>query len=159
MLADSTDVICNRVNMSNIRTITTIYKAELEYESTNPTGNTVQIDMYSGDKKKHQSPTELLLSATAACSAVDVIQILQKKRKTINGLQVTAEGLRREEHPRHFTDIMLNFKLYSPDTSNEELAKIVALSVDKYCSVAATVRGVANVRYASEVLEVKEETP
>ena len=139
--------------MSNIRTTTTIYKAELEYESTNATGNTVQIDMYGGDQKKHQSPTELLLSATAACSAVDVIQILQKKRKTIQGLQVVAQGTRREQHPKHFTDILLTFKLTSPDTGKEELAKVVALSVDKYCSVAATIRGVANVRYQSEIVE------
>jgi putative redox protein len=138
--------------MSNIRTTTTIYKAELEYESTNATGNTVQIDMYGGDQKKHQSPTELLLSATAACSAVDVIQILQKKRKTIEGLQVVAQGTRREQHPKHFTDILLSFKLSSPDTSREELQKVVALSVDKYCSVAATIRGVAKVRYESEIV-------
>lgn len=142
--------------MSNIRTITTTYKAELEYEATNPQGNTVQIDMYDPDRKKAQSPTELLLSATAACSAVDVIQILQKKRKTIDDLQVVAEGLRRDEHPKHFTDILLTFKLTSPDTTESELAKIVALSVDKYCSVAATIRGVAKVRYESIVLGAGE---
>jgi len=143
--------------MSNIRTITTTYKAELEYEATNPQGNTVQIDMYDPDRKKAQSPTELLLSATAACSAVDVIQILQKKRKTIDDLQVVAEGLRRDEHPKHFTDILLTFKLTSPDTTESELAKIVALSVDKYCSVAATIRGVAKVRYEVEILRAEEQ--
>jgi putative redox protein len=143
--------------MSNIRTTTTTYKAELEYESTNALGHTVQIDMYGADKAKHQSPTELLLSATAACSAVDVIQILRKKKKTIDGLQVVAEGTRREQHPRHFTDILLTFKLSSPDTSIEELEKVVALSVDKYCSVAATIRGVAKVRYQSEVIGTVEQ--
>ena len=138
--------------MSFIKTTITTYKSELEYESVNPQGNTVQIDMYGPDKKQHQSPTELLLTATAACSAVDVIQILQKKRKTINGLKVVAEGTRRDEHPKHFTDILLTFKLSSPDTTIEELEKVVALSVDKYCSVAATLRGVAKVRYTSEIV-------
>jgi putative redox protein len=138
--------------MSTAKTTTTTYKAELEYEAVNPQGNTVQIDMYGPDQKKHQSPTELLLSATAACSAVDVIQILQKKRKTIDGLQVVAEGTRRDEHPKYFTDVLLTFKLSSPDTSPDELQKVVALSVDKYCSVAATIRGVANVRYQSELI-------
>jgi len=145
--------------MSFIKTTTTIYKSELEYESVNPQGNTVQIDMYGPDKKKHQSPTELLLSATAACSAVDVVQILQKKRKTIDGLQVVAEGTRRDENPKYFTDILLIFKLSSPDTTKEELEKIVALSVDKYCSVAATVRGVANVRYQSEIVNSVHTSP
>ncbi len=137
--------------MSTTKITTTTYKAELEYESVNPQGNKVEIDMYGADMKKHQSPTELLLSATAACSAVDVIQILQKKRKTIDGLKVVAEGTRRDEHPKYFTDVLLTFKLSSPDTSIEELEKVVALSVDKYCSVAATIRGVATVKYKSEL--------
>jgi putative redox protein len=141
--------------MTNKRTTTTTYKAEFEYESANPQGNIVQIDMYDPEKKQAQSPTELLLSATAACSAIDVIQILNKKRKTVDGLEVTSEGIRREEHPRYFTDILLIFKLSSPDTTKEELEKIVALSVDKYCSVAATIRGVANVRYQSEIVKKK----
>ena len=143
--------------MSNIRTTTTRYIAEYEYEAANPQGNTVQIDMYDPEIKQHQSPTELLLSATAACSAVDVIQILQKKRKTIHGLQVVAEGTRREKHPKHFTDILLTFKLSSPDTDKSELEKVVALSVDKYCSVAATIRGVATVRHESEVVGTIEQ--
>lgn len=138
--------------MSNIKTTITTYKSELEYESVNPQGNKVKIDMYGPDRKKHQSPTELLLTAAAACSAVDVIQILQKKRKTIEGLQVVAEGTRRDETPKFFTDILLTFKLSSPDTSKEELEKVVALSVDKYCSVAATIRGVANIRYQGELV-------
>lgn len=144
--------------MSNTKTTTVTYKAELEYESVNPQGNRVQIDMYAPEKKKFQSPTELLLSATAACSAVDVIQILQKKRKTINSLQVVAQGTRRDQHPKYFTDVLLTFKLSSPDTSDSELAKVVALSVDKYCSVAATIRGVANVRYNSEVVRESSRT-
>ncbi len=134
------------------KTTVVTYKSELEYQSVNPQGNTVEIDMYGPEQKQHQSPTELLLSATAACSAVDVIQILQKKRKTIEGLQVVANGNRRTENPKYFTDILLTFKLSSPDTSLEELEKVVALSVDKYCSVAATVRGVANLRYQSEIV-------
>ena len=137
--------------MSDIKTTTTTYKAEFEYEATNPQGNTVQIDMYDEDKKA-QSPMELLLSAAASCAAVDVIGMLQKKRKTINDLKVVAKGTRRDEHPRYYTDIKLHFVLHSPDTKELDLSKVVALAVDKYCSVAATIRGVANLTYSSEVI-------
>lgn len=140
--------------MSFTKTTTTKYLAEFEYEATNPSGNVVKIDMYDDPQQKQaQSPTELLLSAAAACAAVDVIGMLQKKRKTINGLTVEAEGQRRDQHPRYFTDILLRFQLSSPDTSEDVLAKVVALAVDKYCSVAATLRGVAEVRYESEVVD------
>jgi len=137
--------------MSHKKTTTTTYIAEFEYEASNPQQNKVQIDMYDAHEKKAQSPMELLLSAASSCAAVDVIGMLKKKRKTINGLQVFAEGLRREEHPRYYTDISLSFVLSSPDTSETDLAKVVALAVDKYCSVAATIRGVANLTYQSKV--------
>lgn len=140
--------------MSDKKTTTTSYIAEFEYEAKNPQGNIVQIDMYHDQEKKAQSPMELLLSAAAACAAVDVIGMLKKKRKTINGLNIIAEGIRREEHPRHFTDISLSFILSSPDTTESDLAKVVALAVDKYCSVAATIRGVANLTYESRVSDL-----
>ncbi len=135
----------------NTKTTTTKYVAELEYEASNPQGNTVKIDMYDSTQKQAQSPMELLLSAAASCAAVDVISMLKKKRKTINDLSVVAEGTRRDQHPMHYTDILLTFKLSSPDTKELELEKVVALAVDKYCSVAATIRGVAKVRYQSQV--------
>ncbi|MDH3711144.1 MAG: OsmC family protein [Cyclobacteriaceae bacterium] len=139
--------------MSLSKTTTTKYIAEFEYEATNRTGNVVKVDMYDEpERKQAQSPMELLLSAAAACAAVDVVGMLKKKRKTVEGLSVVAEGQRREQHPRHYTDILMKFHLSSPDTSETDLAKVVALAVDKYCSVAATLRGVAEVRYESEVV-------
>lgn len=137
--------------MSFKKTTTTTYISELEYEASNPQQNIVKIDMYEAPEKKAQSPMELLLSAASSCAAVDVISMLNKKRKTINGLKVLAEGTRREKHPRYYTDISLSFVLSSPDTTETDLAKVVALAVDKYCSVAATIRGVANLTYESKV--------
>jgi putative redox protein len=128
------------------------YKEEFEYEAFNPQGNTIHIDMYDAEDKKAQSPMELLLSAAASCAAVDVIGMLKKKRKTINDLRVVAEGTRRDQHPKHYTDINLHFVLDSPDTKELDLSKVVALAVDKYCSVAATIRGVANLTYSSEII-------
>ena len=138
--------------MSDKKTTTTVYTEEFEYEAFNPQGNTIRIDMYDAEDKKAQSPMELLLSAAASCAAVDVIGMLKKKRKTINDLRVVAEGTRRDQHPKHYTDINLHFVLDSPDTKELDLSKVVALAVDKYCSVAATIRGVANLTYSSEII-------
>ena len=131
---------------------TTKYISEYEYEATNRSGNTVKIDMYPAEQKKSQSPTELLLSASAACAAVDVIGMLKKKRKTIRDLTIDAVGQRREKPPRHFTHIHLTFKLISPDTGKDDLEKVVKLAVEKYCSVAATLKGIAEITYESVVL-------
>jgi len=125
------------------------YKADKEYEGVNATGNKVAIDMYDADNKQAMSPTEMLLSSVAACAMVDISLMLKKRRKTLVGFKAETEGTRGEEHPRAFTDIHINFIITSPDATEEEVAKIVDLSVDKYCSVAASVK--SNITHGFEV--------
>lgn len=118
---------------------TTTFVADYEFQSVNETGNTLDIDMYSADKKKHMSPTELLLSSLSACASVDLVQMLKKRRKTVNALTVVADGTRRDENPRGFTKITLIFTLESPDVNQEEFEKMGHLAATKYCSVAASI--------------------
>lgn len=131
--------------------ITTHYIADLEYESVNQTGNKVKVDMHGGAEKKHQSPTELLLTALASCSAVDVAEILKKRKKSFTEFYVKATGDRREEHPRAFTKINLHFTVTSPNIQESELLKNAKIVVEKYCSVATTVSGVAKLSVTVEV--------
>ncbi len=118
--------------------IHTRYKSDYEWEATNESGNTLPIDMYEPENKKSFSPMQLVLTAVGACAAVDMVQILKKKRKTVNDLQIEAEGIRREEYPKRFTTINLRFTLFSPDTSVADFEKVVKLGVEKYCSVSAS---------------------
>lgn len=108
------------------------------YEATNALGHTVRIDMQSPDVKNGQSPTELLLSSLSGCGAVDIVIILKKRKKTILDFVIETTGTRREEIPRKFTDIHCKYIITSPDISVDELNKVAALSLEKYCSVAAT---------------------
>ena len=118
---------------------TTTFVADYEFQSVNETGNVIDIDMYSAGEKKHMSPTELLLSALSACASVDLVQMLKKRRKTVNALSVEADGIRRDENPRGFTDITLTFTLESPDANMEEFEKMGHLAATKYCSVANSI--------------------
>ncbi|MFC5623359.1 OsmC family protein [Algoriphagus winogradskyi] len=124
-------------------------KADHEYESVNPQGNVVQIDMYDPQEKKAQSPMDLLLSALGSCASVDAVLMMKKKRKTVNDLIVEVEGIRNDGVPSFYTDIHLKFILISPDAKEEEFAKVVALSVEKYCSVASSLK--STVTFSSEV--------
>lgn len=134
---------------------TTITKfiSDFEFESINETGSIVKMDMYEKQFKKAHSPMELVLSAVAGCAAVDVVQMLKKKRKTVTDLTMESEGNRREDYPKAFTDITIKFLLTSPDTTEEELAKVVKLAVDKYCSVSASLKGSVDISYVSAVKE------
>ncbi|MFA0960713.1 OsmC family protein [Roseivirga sp. BDSF3-8] len=115
----------------------------------------MKIDMRSAPEKSGHSPMELLLSAISACAAVDIVEILKKKRKTVEDLIISAEGDRNAEPPRYYTAVRLHFTLVSPDTDAETLKKVVALGVDKYCSVASSINKTTNISYTTEVLREK----
>ena len=109
-------------------------------------GHCVVMDAPAGrDTWQGMRPTELLLAAVAGCTAVDVIDILRKMRQGVTGLRVTAQGHQREEHPRAFERIELQYEVRGSDISNTAVERAIELSHAQYCSVAATVSGVAQI--------------
>ncbi|MFC3414380.1 OsmC family protein [Algoriphagus hitonicola] len=131
------------------RNVTVRMKADYEYEAVNQQGNKVQIDMYDAPDKRAQSPMDLLLSALGGCASVDAVLMMKKKRKEILDFYVEVEGIRNEGIPAFYTDIHLKFILVSPNANEEEFAKVVALSVEKYCSVSSSLK--SRVTFSSEV--------
>ena len=131
------------------RNVTVKMKADHEYESVNPQGIVVHMDMYDPDQKKALSPMDMLLSALGGCASVDAVLMMKKKRKEVLDFFVEVEGDRNDGVPAFFTDIHLKFILVSPNATEEEFAKVVALSVDKYCSVASSLK--STITYSSEV--------
>ena len=119
--------------------ITTHYKTDYEYTSVNEAGHSVNIDMREGDKE-HLGPMEMVMSALAGCVGVEVALMIKKRRKTLVDLKIVGEGKRRPTPPRSYTDITLKFILVSPDASVEELTKVATLSLEKYCSVADSLK-------------------
>ncbi len=135
--------------MANKRNVTVRMKADLEYEASNLQGNVVKIDMYDPEHKHAQSPMDMLLSALGSCASVDAVLMMKKKRREIVDFYVSVEGIRNDGVPAFFTDIELTFVLVSPNATEEEFAKVVALSVEKYCSVASSLK--SNITFKSEV--------
>jgi putative redox protein len=99
------------------------------------------------------TPSELLLAAMAGCSSVDVVSILGKMRKKLEGLEVEVVGKRVEGYPTRYSEINLTYRAISPDANQEELEKSVELSMEKYCSVSITVKRGANVSTSCEIVK------
>lgn len=135
--------------MSHNRIVTVRMNDDYEYIASNLQGNEVAIDMYDAPEKKAQSPMDLLLSALGGCASVDAVLMMKKKRKTITDFYVEVEGDRNDGVPQFYTAIRMKFVIVSPDAKEEEFAKVVTLSVDKYCSVASSLK--AEITYTSEV--------
>jgi len=119
------------------------------YEATNEHGHIVTIDMRKLEDRQQQNPVELLLSSISACGAVDVTLMLKKRRKTITHFQIDTIGTRREETPKSFTKIHCHYLITSPDVTTEELSKVAQLALEKYCSVAASLK--AEITFSVEV--------
>ncbi|MDZ7343992.1 MAG: OsmC family protein [candidate division KSB1 bacterium] len=127
--------------------------SNLQFEGTTASGKLIKID----DTKENPaaigpSPMELVLQALSSCTAMDVVLILQKMRRTIHSLTVEIEADRREEHPRIFTHIRLHFNLASPDATEAELEKAIRLSQETYCSVAGMLRPTVQITASHELL-------
>jgi putative redox protein len=106
-------------------------------------GNTpVSIDYTPplGDNLGYTS-LELLLLSLSSCVGSAVLTFLRKMQKTITKCEISAKGIRREEHPTCFKTISLFITLSSPDTTSEDLNKVLKLSEETYCPVWAMLKG------------------
>lgn len=137
------------------------YKATVKYAGdeffigTSPSGHAQTIDTKS-DRRAAPSPLEMLLISVAACTAVDVVSILQKKRQFLIDYKAEITGERREEHPRFFTKMHVHHIVYGRDISEQTLAQAIELSDKKYCSVAATVRPTVEITTSFEIIEIEK---
>jgi len=111
----------------------------------------------SGDKQAMGvSPSQTLLIGLSACSAYDVLDIMMKKRKPLTMLEVIAAGEQDPEPPWAYRRIHLKYRVSGKDLTQKALIHAVQLSQQKYCSVAATVRGVAEISTEIEIIPMAE---
>ena len=85
-------------------------------------------------EKLGSSPMELLLIGMAGCTAYDVMSILEKKRQSVTGLEVSAQAERAEEPPRVYTKIEVEYVLRGRDIKPKAVEDAIHLSEEKYCS-------------------------
>lgn len=107
----------------------------------------------SGDKQAMGvSPSQTLLIGLSACSAYDVLDIMMKKRKPLTMLEVIASGEQDPDPPWAYRRIHLKYRVSGNNLTQKALTQAVQLSQQKYCSVAATVRGVADISTEIEIV-------
>jgi putative redox protein len=91
-----------------------------------------------GDSAAATSPGELLLLAAATCSAADVVSILVKQRVALQSLDLVVQGTRREEQPRRYTALRFHFTIAGAGADEDKARRAIDLSLEKYCSVVAS---------------------
>ena len=122
----------------------------MQFVGTDSGGHSVVL---SGDDRQNGvRPSEMLLVALASCTAVDVVEIMAKKRQPLRRLEIIINGERDPDPPWPYRRIEVNYRLSGENLTDKAVAQAIELSSEKYCSVAATVRGVADIRTTFEIL-------
>lgn len=125
---------------------TTTWKTGLAFRSEQPNGAAIDIDASAGF-----SPKALLLSGLAACSGVDIVDILEKMRVPFAGLQIDAETEQTDDFPKVFKDIHIVYKLRTEEANRDKVVKAIDLSLEKYCGVAAMLAKNSKIHYTLEL--------
>ncbi len=115
---------------------------EYGFEATDQNGISIKTDnsIDGGGNNNGFRPMQLLLAALGSCSAIDIVSILKKQRQTIEDFRIIMKGEREDkEIPALWKTIDIQFIL-TGEIAGEKAQKACALSVEKYCSVAETLR-------------------
>ncbi len=123
---------------------------EQKFVAISPSGHAMTID---SDRASNQAPgpMELLLLALGACTATDVVIILDKKRQKLESLEVICSGERAAEPPTVWTKLEILYRL-GGQLDDGAVKHAIQLSEDKYCSVAAMLRKTATLSWRYEIL-------
>ncbi len=122
-----------------------IWKDRMSFEGTSDSGFKVPlgtIPAVGGDDDGFR-PLELLAIGLAGCTAMDVISILKKKRQDVQSFEVQVHADRAAEHPKVFTNFVIEYVISGNDISREAVERAVQLSADKYCPAQAMFNQIA----------------
>ncbi len=112
---------------------------DFRFVGTDSTNHSVVLSK-PGEGSVGMKPSELLLVALASCTAVDVVNILRKKRLTLFNLRVEVKGEQAPTPPWAFEKIHLHFAVEGPDILEKDVERAIELSEEKYCSISATLK-------------------
>jgi putative redox protein len=93
-------------------------------------------------------PSEMLLVALATCSAYDVVNIIKKKRATLERMTIHVDAEQATEAPWAYQRIHLSFDVTATKLTQVQLEQAIELSMNQYCSVRATLSSAVQVTYA-----------
>jgi putative redox protein len=85
-----------------------------------------------------------------------VVSILQKKRQPLKGLEIKVRGERRQEYPRVYSQIEIEYIFKGKGLDSSAVEQAIKLSEDKYCSVQAHLAAFAQVRSSYRIIEEEE---
>jgi putative redox protein len=134
---------------------TVTFTGGMQFVASADSGHAVVMDAdaASGGNNTGARPMELLLMGIGGCSGMDIVSILRKKKQHVTGLEAHVSGIMADDYPHKYTEITIEYIVRGKGLSEEAVKRAVQLSMDKYCSVKATLEGSAAVNFSYRIIE------
>lgn len=123
---------------------------EQKFFGTSPSGHAVAFDS-DRDSNKAPGPMEMVLLALGACTATDMVLILEKKRQKLEALEVLCSGERAPSSPTVWVKLDLLYRIRGA-VDDAAVRHAMSLTEEKYCSVAAMLKKTAQFTWRYEIL-------
>jgi len=122
------------------------YEGGMAFRGQGASGHDVMMDAADsvGGADCAARPVEVLLCSLGGCTGMDVVALLRKMRTEPTGLRVEIKDERAGDYPKVITKLHLTY-IVEGDVPEENVAKAIDLSLAKYCPIANTLAGVAEV--------------
>jgi len=135
------------------KTVRVKWVEKKQFVGTDSSKHSVVMSSQDEENGTGMSPSQLLLVALGGCTAYDVVAILEKKRQRLTGLEVTVTGEQEPNPPWTYRKIHLHYQVRGQELSEKAVQSAIKISEQKYCSVAATLRGEAEITYDYTIIE------
>jgi putative redox protein len=129
-----------------IDAVTLTWQGSLRFEAR-ADDHSVALD---SERRSGVSPTQALAVSLAGCMAIDVVDIIQKGRFALSGVEARLESERRAEAPRYVTRVSLHFVVRG-DVPADRVERAIELSRERYCSVWHSLRQDIDFRTSFEI--------
>ena len=135
------------------KTVRVKWVEKRQFVGTDSSKHTVVMSSQDEENGTGISPSQLLMLGLGGCTAYDVVDILHKKRQRLTGLEITVTGEQEPDPPWTYRKFHIQYVLHGNGLRDKAVHDAIELSDSKYCSVAATLRGAAEITYDYTIVE------
>jgi putative redox protein len=127
----------------------------MQFVGSADSGHAVVMDAPAsvGGGNTGSTPMELLLMAFGGCSGMDVISIMRKKKQDVSKLEINVNGETAKNYPHRYTNLHIEYKITGKDISEEAVKRSIELSLERYCSVGATLGKSAKITHSYKIIQ------
>jgi putative redox protein len=133
--------------------VTVTWVEKVQYVGVDSNRHAIVMSAQNEENKTGCKPSDLLLLALGGCAGVDLIEILTKQRQKVTGLQMVISGEQNADPPWAYNKIHMQVVVRGKALSASAVERAVDLAVNKYCSVAATIRACAPITTSFRLVE------